>query len=81
MIESGWVIYIVLAALVYLFWRSVRGLSFDDLLERSAREHDRVSRIITKHPRGGTWSECKRWLQEPSRQLASHARGARVRHK
>ncbi len=81
MIESGWIIYVVLAALVYLFWRNVRGLSFDDLLERAAREHHRVLRIIAKHPWGGAWSECKRWMQEQARRPAGRARGTRVRHK
>jgi hypothetical protein len=64
MIESGWILYVALLALLYLFWRNVRGLSFDDLLERSAREHHTVLKVIKKHPRGGSWSEHKQWMRE-----------------
>lgn len=64
MIELGWILYVLLAALLFLFWRKTRGLSFDDLLDRSARDHHHVQRVIAKHPHGGAWQEHQRWMQE-----------------
>ncbi|MFQ5938265.1 MAG: hypothetical protein ACE5LB_17825 [Acidiferrobacterales bacterium] len=63
MIESGWIIYVLLAVLLYLFWRQVRGMSFNDLLDRSAREHHHVLKVIGKHPKGGSWREHKQWMR------------------
>ncbi len=37
--SGGYLLYLVVAALLVLFWRHVRGLSFDALLARAAREH------------------------------------------
>ena len=44
--ESGYLLYVLLAALLALFWRQVRGQSFDDLLSRSARDHHHVHRVL-----------------------------------
>lgn len=64
MIVWGWIIYILLFALLYLFWRHVRGASFADLLERAQHEHHQVQRVHAAHPRGGTWREHRRWMRE-----------------
>ncbi len=79
MIESGWILYLLLAALLHLFWRNVRGLSFEDLLARSAREHHRVQKVISRHPRGGSWGEYKQWVRELDQRPA--LRHKRIRHK
>ncbi len=52
---SGYLLYLVVAAHLVLFWRHVWGLSFDALLARAEREHHRVHRVLAKHPEGGAW--------------------------
>ena len=59
--DMAWLLYVVAAAIVFVFWREVRGMSFDALLQRSAREHELVGRVFTRHPLGGSWSEYKSW--------------------
>ena len=54
---SGYLLYLLVAALLVLFWRHLRGESFDGLLARAASEHHHVHRVLAKHPEGGTWQE------------------------
>jgi len=63
-VESGFLLYVLVAALLVLFLRQRRGQSFDDLLARAARDHHHVHRVLVKHPGGGTWQEHKDWLRE-----------------
>lgn len=62
--EWGWVLYPLLAVLLYAFWRRMRGRTLDDLLARSAHEHHRVLRILARHPYGGSWRQFRRWMEE-----------------
>ena len=62
MFESGWIIYVLLAALLYLFRIKTRGMSFDDLLNQSAREHHEVMQVTARHPHGGSWRQHKQWI-------------------
>ena len=55
--SGGYLLYLVVAALLVLFWRHVRGLSFDALLDRAAKQHHHVHRMLAEHPEGGTWRE------------------------
>ena len=59
--DFGWVLYLLLAAVLFFFWRQVRGASFDELLARAEREHHAVLKILAKHPRGGSWRDHRRW--------------------
>ncbi len=61
--SSGYLLYLVAAVLLVLFWRHVRGLSIDALLARAAREHHHVHRVLAKHPGGGAWREHKDWMR------------------
>ena len=63
MFEFGWILYVLLAVLLYLFWVTTRGRSFDDLLNQSAREHHEVMKVNARHPHGGTWREHKQWIK------------------
>lgn len=63
MFEFGWILYLLLAALLYLFWFKTRGKSFDDLLNQSAREHHEVMEVTARHPHGGTWRQHKQWME------------------
>ncbi len=56
-VASGYLLYLVVAALLVLFWRHVRGMSFDGLLAQAATEHHHVHRVLAEHPDGGTWQE------------------------
>ena len=60
---SGYLLYLVVAALLVLFWRHVRGLSFDALLARATREHRHVHRVLARHPEGGAWREYQDWMR------------------
>jgi len=61
---GGWILYGLLVAIVALMWRASRGHDLVGLIERGAREHRRVARIIARHPEGGSWPEVRRWLAE-----------------
>ena len=62
-IASGYLLYLVVTALLVLFWRHRRGLTFDALLARAAQEHHRVHRVLAKHPEGGAWRDYQDWLK------------------
>ena len=64
MTESGFIIYILLCILAPLFWAKMHGCSLQQLLDRSAREHHHVLKVLARHPRGGTWREFQRWMAE-----------------
>jgi hypothetical protein len=64
MIYSGLILHLLLAAIVLQFWRNSRGMSVDELLERSAREHHVVKEVHARHPLGGTWKEYRKWVAE-----------------
>lgn len=59
---SGWLLYVVFAALLYYFWTKVRGVSHDELMERGHEEHVAVHKVLHKHPEGGTFAEFQKWL-------------------
>ncbi len=62
--ESGFLLYVMAAALLALFQRQRHGQSFDDLLARAARDHHHVHRVLAKHPQSGCWKEYQAWLRE-----------------
>lgn len=68
MFESGGILYVLLAALLYMFRRHTRGCSLEDLLERSERDHHAVHAVLARHPRGGSWPQFRRWLREEREQ-------------
>jgi hypothetical protein len=74
MFESGWILYVLLAALLYLFWVKARAMSFDDLLDQSAREHHEVMRVIARYPHGGTWRQHKQWMKQEEEKPRRRAR-------
>ena len=51
--DLGWLLYVVLATLLALFWKHGGGKSPDTLLERDMALHHQVHRVIKKHPAGG----------------------------
>ena len=62
--DIGWLLYVVLAALLALFWKHRGGRSLDALLERDTALHHQVHRVIEKHPAGGTWRQHQAWMRE-----------------
>ncbi len=62
-VTSGYLLYLVVAALLVLFWRHVRGMSFDGLLARAETAHHHVHRVLAKYPDGGTWQEYQDWMR------------------
>jgi hypothetical protein len=62
---SGLSVYLLLAAILLLMWRQVRGKSFADLLEQDLPLHHEVHRVIARHPKGGTWRRHRSWMRTP----------------
>ncbi len=50
-VASGNLLYLMVAALLALFWRHRRGHARDELLARATHEHHRVHRVLAQHPR------------------------------
>jgi hypothetical protein len=51
--NSGLILYVMFAALLALFWRQVRGKSFDDLMDEDSSLHHQVHRVICFGSRAG----------------------------
>jgi len=66
MSDLGPILYVLLFAILLVFWWRTRRQSLGDLLERATRDHHHVHDVLAKHPRGGTWKDYKRWMQENS---------------
>jgi hypothetical protein len=64
MIDSGTILYVLLGGMLWLFWRNMHGLSFDQRLTRDTDLHYQVHRVFAKHPHGGTWREFQQWIRE-----------------
>lgn len=62
-VASGYLLYLVVAALLALFWRHRRGKSVDELLARATRDHHHVHRVLARHPHGGTWQDYREWMR------------------
>ena len=63
----GWALYLVLAALLVLFWRRAKHKSLATLLDENVTRHHAVHRVINAHPRGGTWREHRAWMRADRR--------------
>ncbi len=66
MTETGPLLYVLVIALLLMFWWKVRGQSFDAMIEQGRHEHRHVLKVIAKHPHGGTWKEHRKWMREES---------------
>ena len=64
MMNFGILLYAMIAALLVMFWRALRGGSLDDLFEQATHDHHHVHRVTSKDPIGGTWGEHSRWMEE-----------------
>jgi hypothetical protein len=62
--DFGWLLFVLLAALLALFWKNGGGRPLDELFERDVALHHRVHRVLEKHPAGGTWQEYQAWMRE-----------------
>ncbi len=62
-VTSGYLLYLVVTALLVLFWRHLRGLSFEALLARAETRHHHVHRVLAKHPEGGAWRDYRDWMR------------------
>lgn len=60
----GYLLYVVLAALLYIHWRAAAGRGINALLDAGHRHHHQVMRVIADHPKGGTWRDTCRWMAE-----------------
>ena len=60
----GYLLYALSALFVWMMWRKIHSNTLNDLLDRSAREHQRVHDVFLKRPQGGTWRQVETWLEE-----------------
>jgi len=63
MLYPALILYGLLALLLLMFRRAMRGRSFAEMMARSEGEHHRVLRVIKRHPQGGSWREYRRWME------------------
>lgn len=71
MIALGWMLYVMGGAILALFWWNARGLTFEELVERSALEHEVVKQVFAHHPRGGSWREFSSWYAREAAAITS----------
>ena len=62
MLDNGWPLYLLLGALLFYFWTRVRGMTFDEMIDRQLDVHLAVHKVLHKHPKGGTFEDFNRWL-------------------
>ncbi len=62
--ELGWLLYIILAVLLFFCFPHFRGKSMEDLFDDSEELHHQVHGVGKHHPKGGTWSEHNAWLAD-----------------
>ena len=60
----GYLLYVVLAALLYIHWRAAAVRGIDELLDAGHHHHQQVMRVIAEHPKGGDWPDHRRWMAE-----------------
>jgi len=60
----GYLLYAVLAALLFMHWRAAAGRNLDQLFEADSDLHHQVHRVIAKHPDGGNGAKHKAWMAE-----------------
>jgi hypothetical protein len=61
---SGWMLYVLVIALLILLYRRAPGLSLEAQLDAARREHEAVQRMLREHPQGGSSRQVRRWLSE-----------------
>ena len=64
MIYWGALLYPAMLLIVLWMWRNVRGMTLDDIVDKSAREHHLANKIFTEHPRGGDWPTYQKWVAD-----------------
>lgn len=62
MTYSGAILYLLLVAILILFWYKSRGKSLRQLLEQDIQTHHLIQKIIAAHPHGGTWRQYRQWM-------------------
>lgn len=65
--ELGWMLYIVLAVLLFFTFPHFRGKSLEDLFAASHARHHQVHAVAAKHAHGGTWAQHRAWMEEAAR--------------
>lgn len=69
---SGWILHLLLIAILYLMWRSAGTLSLDELIDRDTLHHHLNSQYHQEHQKGGSWDDYRLWLKENQRKSSSN---------
>jgi len=58
--NSGYILYVLLAAILWLMWRNAPGLSLLRLLKHDEDIHHKAHHAIARHPHGARWKAFKK---------------------
>lgn len=64
---AAYLLYLMMAVILLWMWKRVRGMSLEEIVEKSATEHHQLTALFEVHPRGGDWSEFCHWLDQESK--------------
>ncbi len=60
---SAYLLYPMMAVILLWMYKRVRGMSLEEIVQRSANEHHELTALFEIHPGGGDWSEFCGWLE------------------
>jgi len=60
----GYLLYPIMALILYWMWSRVRGLKLEQIVQLSADEHHRINDVFSIHPKGGDWARFEKWMKE-----------------
>ena len=61
---SVWIVLVLLVGVATYIGRRIWGKSFDDMIADQEREYHDIHAVLARHPKGGTWPEFRRWMEE-----------------
>jgi len=57
----GLALYPIAAIILIAMWRNVRGMTIEQIVDKSSREHHMINHIFEQHPQGGDWDQFQKW--------------------
>ena len=60
----GFLLYPMMLIILGFMWRNVRGMTIEQIVDKSAHEHHMINHIFQQHPAGGDWNEFQMWIDQ-----------------
>ena len=60
---SGYLLYPIAVIIVLWMWSRVRGMSIEQIVNHSERQHHELTAIFEEHPKGGDWRLFQTWVE------------------